>query len=113
MNIIQAICRDEGIKFCYMPDFMSETKKKTKGIALYDAEHGIKTILLNGDSIFSKWERRLIASHELAHLLFGHLANACQLSYNIKEDEARTFSCVFTALMLYDEYRKDAEKCKE
>lgn len=110
MNIIQAICRDEGIKCCYMPDFMSETKRKTNGLALYDAEHGIKTILLNGDTIFSKWERRLIASHELAHLLFGHLANACQLSDNIKEDEARTFSCAFTALMLYDEYREEAEK---
>lgn len=105
MNIIQAICRDEGIKCCYMPDFMSETEKETNGIALYDAENGIKTILLNSDTIFGKWERRLTTSHELAHLLFGHLANACQLSENIKEDEARTFSCVFTALMLYDEYR--------
>lgn len=105
MNIIQAICRDEGIKCCYMPDFMSETEKEANGIALYDAENGIKTILLNGDTIFGKWERRLTTSHELAHLLFGHLANACQLSDNIKEDEARTFSCVFTALMLYDEYR--------
>lgn len=105
MGILGRIYKDLGIGLYVMPE---ETKR--------EGYIGLSTYYKNKPVVFvdterSKWTKQLTAAHELAHILFGHLSGS--FDSDIAEDEARTFSCVFTALMLYDEYRKDAEKCKK
>ena len=57
-----------------------------------------------------KWERWLIAAHEMAHLIFGHLeAHNSTLTEEVREGEARIFSCTLMALIAYFE-AADAEK---
>lgn len=105
MNILRKICDDENIHCRHIPDD-AKALKSLSGIAL-KFPNGEKNILLNEDITAGKWENWLIIAHELGHLLFGHLEQTCTLTNEMKEDEARTFSCVFIALMLYDKYRSD------
>ena len=100
--IFKEICKDENIKTEEMPDNLKDVGFKY-GLSLMSKDIG-KRIVLDSDN--DKWQAVLTAYHELAHLLFGHLKDDCALSNEQKEHEAQTFSCVFTALILFEKYKK-------
>ena len=64
------------------------------------------TIFYDGEA--GTWEKRLIIAHEIGHLIYGHFRKRTTrpLSGEAQEQAADMFSTVFTALMLYDEYRQ-------
>ena len=51
-----------------------------------------------------KWRTINIASHEIAHILLGHLMPDCKRPNELLEEEARKFSAAFVALSVYKEY---------
>ncbi len=112
MGIIYDICADNNINMFYCNEEDSKVLLKNCGGACayrHICSDGSeeKFIAIDEKSKSNKWERRFLAAHELAHLLYGHLGNF-ELCHEQKEHEAQTFASAFVALMLYDEYKNKA-----
>lgn len=109
-DFFSRICEDQGITMLPL-----QAGGKNLDLLNMDGESlfsGLAMRLGGRDAIFydddaGEWEKRLICAHELGHILFGHLRQGRykKQSGEYQEQEARIFSAVITALMLYDEYR--------
>lgn len=113
MGIITDICKDNNIKIVHFNEEYSKELLNGCGMACAyryasSDEGEEKVIILDEQCANNKWERRLLAAHEMAHFLYGHLDNSFNLSHEQKEHEAQTFASAFVALMLYDEYKDKA-----
>lgn len=113
-DFFSRICEEQGIHM-----FPLQASGKILDLLNMDGESlsaGLALRLGEEDVIFyddeaGAWEKQLICAHELGHVLFGHLRQGRYKKQRgeYQEQEARIFSAVITALMLYDAYRQGLE----
>ena len=110
MGIISRICNREGVSVYELNEEMAEILK------LKCSEHNGAAVTFNGEKMIFIGETgginedRLIALHELAHHLFGHLDSEWKPFH---EEEARLFAAVFLALILFEENREEEARRDE
>lgn len=102
MGVLNQICEDEriAVKFI-LPDQATDILKPDTSLRL-DGADPERYILLDPNK--QKWEKKLVWAHELAHHIFGHLDDCSKLGTEEKENEARIFAAVFTALLIFKQY---------
>lgn len=102
MDILKQMCEDEriAVKFI-LPDQATDILKPDTSLRI-DGADPERYILLNPNK--QKWEKKLVWAHELAHHIFGHLDDCSKLGTEEKENEARIFAAVFTALLIFKQY---------
>ena len=115
MNILEAICKDEGISL-HGVDFL----RKTQGVAMRDPdEPDTKTILYSVHA--EGWSKMTIIAHEIAHHVLGHLDDGAMAFGDISnktnpirernEQEAQVFATTFTACAMFFDYYKRGGVC--
>ena len=112
MDILAKILKDENITLC--PNDGSGSHPSTEHINKIcglDGHEGYAFCVKGRKYIYTGaqvtgWEMKYVIAHELGHILMGHLdPDFKECDRQTKESNADVFAAVFTALLLFHEYR--------
>ena len=95
MGFLKTLAMDNGIQIKTIPDEYKALLASCGGGCAYSGG-----ILLDAELCGA--EKKLVAAHEIAHILFGH----CNHPSPYQEEEARIFAAVVVAMELFRAYEQ-------